>query len=74
MAKVKRYALIEGGTVTNVVLWDGVLSDPDADEETPVVGWQPPEGTTAVACPAKVGIGWAYADGKWTAPPVEEEA
>lgn len=36
MTEMQRYAVVQDGVVTNVVLWDGV-SD-----------WQPPEGATLV--------------------------
>lgn len=48
-----RYALMDGDTVANVILWDG---------ETPY----PPE---AVAVPDDVGIGWTRDGDTWTAPP-----
>lgn len=53
----KTYAVIENGTVVNVVLWDGESE------------WSPDNG---VAIPAAdgVGIGWLYADGEFSAPPV----
>lgn len=50
------YAVIENGTVVNVVLWDG-----ESD-------WSPDIG---IAVPAgdDVGIGWSYKKGKFTPPP-----
>lgn len=36
MDEIKRYAVIEAGVVTNVVLWDGVAE------------WTPPEGAALV--------------------------
>lgn len=53
------YAVIEKGSVTNIVLWDGESE------------WAPDNG---VAIPATegVGIGWLYADGTFTAPAVQE--
>jgi hypothetical protein len=56
------YAYIEGGVVTNVIVWDG--------ED----GWTPPEGVTMVELPndSSVGIGFAYDGATFTppAPPV----
>ena len=57
-----RYAIVSNGTVENVSEWDGV---------TP---WEPPAGTTAVACPDNVAIGYTYDGAEWTppsAPPAE---
>ncbi len=55
---MNRYALIENGAVTNVILWDG--ND----------GWTAPEGISAMELPAdsQVGIGWEYENGEFTAP------
>ncbi|MEE2979349.1 MAG: hypothetical protein VYB88_17945 [Pseudomonadota bacterium] len=52
------YAIVEKGTVTNIVLWDG---------ETDT--WQPPEGSQAVLIPDDVfvSIGCTY-DGKKFSP------
>ena len=57
---MEKYALIENGTVVNVILWDGV---------TP---WDPPEGQTAVAL-AETGawLGWTY-DGTNFSPPPQD--
>lgn len=55
---MSRYALIQGGTVVNVVLWDG-------DRET----WEPDENTIAVEAPDAVSIGWTYGAGGFAAPP-----
>lgn len=51
---IHRYAIVEGSTVTNVILWDGNL-------ET----WQPPEGAIAVLLDddSPVSIDWSYIDG-----------
>lgn len=54
-----RYAVVRDGIVENVILWDG---------ERP---WQPPEGTTAVACATEVSIGWIY-DGDAFQPPPDD--
>lgn len=60
-----RYALVRGGTVVNVIAWDGV----EYDEETGV-GWSPLAGVTAI----KVGsgdipsIGLGYSDGAFEQP------
>ncbi len=54
----KRYAVVEGGKVINVVIWDGKP------------GWTPDAGE-AVACPNDVGIGWSYSPkkkDKWAPP------
>lgn len=53
------YAVIENGTVVNVVLWDGESE------------WSPDNG---IAIPAAdgVGIGWSYAEGVFTAPYIPE--
>ncbi|HCN7669397.1 TPA: tail fiber assembly protein [Escherichia coli] len=53
------YAVIENGTVVNVILWDGESE------------WSPENG---VAIPAAdgAGIGWLYADGVFTAPDIPE--
>lgn len=53
------YAVIENGTVVNVVLWDGEAEwNPDAGE--------------AVKTDGTVSIGWSYKDGVFSAPPVPE--
>lgn len=56
------YAVITAGRVTNVVKWDGNTEN-----------WQPPEDSQAVAIPDGVaaGVGWAYENGEFVAPPVE---
>lgn len=53
-----RYALVDGGAVVNIVVWDG------GD------GWAPPAGTEAVACGAEVAIGWTWDGAAFAAPPV----
>jgi hypothetical protein len=52
-----RFAVIVGGVVENVVLWD-----PARD------AWHPPPGRTAVKCTAPVAPGWSYAEGAFTSP------
>ena len=61
MSDTKRFAIIDDGVVTNVVLWDETTD------------WTPPEGTTTVLVPddSMVGIGWTYTDGIFNAPPIE---
>lgn len=53
------YAIIENGTVVNVVLWDGEAE------------WSPDAGE-AVKTDGTVSIGWSYKDGVFSAPPVPE--
>ncbi|MGQ7792909.1 hypothetical protein ACUN0C_10915 [Faunimonas sp. B44] len=60
MGEASRYAVVEDGVVTNVVLWDS---------ETP---WAPEAGE-AIACPIDVGIGWAC-DGEGFRPPPDRPA
>lgn len=67
------YAMIESGTVTNVVLWDGpgVEVEPDA-HGAEVTAWQPPEGAEMFPVTEETGpayIGGTYVDGKFVAPP-----
>lgn len=59
MTAERWFALDGSGRVVNVMLWDGIsaLGLPDG-----VVTMRVPAGSTA-------GIGWAYADGAWVAPP-----
>ena len=49
------WAVIEGDTVVNTVVWDGESA------------WSPPEGTTLVSLAdhRHVGIGWDYVDGEF---------
>lgn len=50
---VQRYAIVRGGIVEDVTMWNG-------DMET----WQPPEGTTAHAFPTgPISKGWPWSDG-----------
>ena len=51
-----RTAIVKGGTVVDVVMWDGQSS------------WAPPAGSQAVACGDNVGPGFTYAGGAFTAP------
>ena len=55
---METYAIVEGGVVTNIVLWDG------SDD------WAPPAGSTAVDLPdgSPVSIGYVY-DGHTFTPP-----
>jgi len=56
---VSTYALIESGSVINMIAWDG-------DTET----WQPPAGQTAVPIPAEtfVDLGYIYSGNEFAAP------
>lgn len=54
-----RYAVVQGQTVVNVIVWDGVE------------GWEPIDGQTLVAS-EDAGIGWTYADGVFSEPPPPE--
>ncbi len=54
------YAIIEGGIVVNIVVWDGNTSE-----------WQPPEGSTAIEVTDDTGVaylGGSYVDGKFNQP------
>lgn len=54
------YAIIENGTVVNIVAWDGNAA------------WQPPDGAIAVAVTSQTGspyIGFAYSGGVFSEPP-----
>lgn len=54
-----RWAIVQNGIVTNIVLWDG--------QET----WQPPMGAAIIALNETVcDIGWLY-DGTSFSPPAE---
>jgi hypothetical protein len=50
------YALVNNGAVVNVIAWDGVSA------------YTPPAGDSAVPLTGNAGIGWAYANGTFTAP------
>lgn len=50
------YALVNNGTVVNVVAWDGMSA------------YTPPSGDTAVPLTGNAGIGWTYANGAFSAP------
>lgn len=52
-----RYVLISGGTIANIIEWDGNAST-----------WQPPEGTEAVPYEGPCEPGWQWADGAPVAP------
>ena len=49
------YAIVENGSVTNIVEWDGEAE------------WSPDAGE-AVLVDGSVGIGWSYSDSTFTAP------
>jgi len=60
---ISEYAVVEVGIVTNVVLWDGALHDPEQVVEGEPGGWQPPQGATLVRItgdtgPAVIGGTW----------------
>ena len=63
----KRWALIEGNIVANVIVWDGMTE------------WKRPEGSVLeeITEVPNVGIGWGYNPkatvNRWTAPPPEED-
>ena len=54
---IKKYALVLGGVVKNIVLWD-------EDDKS----WSLPEGHAAVVASDEVGIGWTRAGGVFVAP------
>lgn len=58
---INRYAIVENGMVTNVILWDG-------NTET----WQPPMGSTANLLPndSPVGPGWTFDGTDYAGPPI----
>ncbi len=63
---IKTYAVVSGGVVTNVCLWDGNTES-----------WQPPEDAIAVEVTEGTGtayIGFAFAGGQFTAPPQPKTA
>ncbi|EPZ8126273.1 hypothetical protein ACXV6R_004181 [Yersinia enterocolitica] len=57
---MSKYALIENGTVINVVLWDGIEFNEDDGS-----GWSPPEGVKAIKVNdgERPNIGLGYVDG-----------
>lgn len=59
---MKTFALIEGGKVTNLVVWDGDASN-----------WKPPAGAIAAPIPsnAAVQIGWTFDGAAFIEPPVD---
>lgn len=64
-SNVSRWAVVEGGTVTNTVIWSGNEED-----------WKPPENCVMVKLTDtdQCGFGWAYSDGSFTPPPEESPA
>ena len=56
---INRYAIVENGVVTNVILWD---------EEATV--WQPPTGSTAYLLPANSPVApkWTFDGTNYSAP------
>lgn len=56
---MSNYAVVENGSVINVVVWDG------QSEWTPAAG-------VAISANENVGIGWSYSDGAFTAPVIPE--
>jgi len=72
-----RYAIVLGGVVDNVVLWDGVQYDEDAVEPGAPAGWTPPDPPALVIklkSNQRVSPGWAYEGGKFVEPPPPEES
>jgi len=58
-----RYAVINNGTVDNVIEWDGQTE------------WTAPEGSTVLEAPEEVGVGYTYDGTTFTAPePAPEPA
>lgn len=57
MSTVKRVALIDNDTVTNVALWDGSAE------------WQPEGETLELADDSPIGPGWTRSGAEWIAPP-----
>lgn len=55
-----RYAIVEQGVVTNVILWNG--EDP----------YSPPEGALFIEAPDEVSIGYGW-NGEWVRPVIPEE-
>jgi len=70
-----KYALVKGGSVENVIVWDGIPYTP-ATESQPAHGWSPPDGYVTVNLDdsSPVGPGWAYDGSTFSAPPVETPA
>lgn len=56
------YAVVEDSRVTNLVTWDGKAK------------WKPNVGSELVKVNLPVGIGWAYNNGKFAPPTVEENS
>lgn len=59
---MSRYAIIENGIVTNIVLWDGQAEWSNSAFATPIPAGQ------------NVGIGSTYDGTTWTAPPGPSDA
>jgi len=61
---ISRYAVVENGTVSNVVLWDGETD------------WAPPIGAASVALADTdaISIGWTYDGKQFAAPPESEQS
>ena len=59
-APASNYAVIQDGSVVNVIVWDG-------NTDT----WSPPEGSAAVRVPDGLGVsvGWTYDESTFIAPP-----
>ncbi len=55
MSEISKYAMVVGGVVDNICIWDG-------NNDISQGGWQPPSGTSMIQLPADstVGIGWTY--------------
>jgi hypothetical protein len=56
----QRYAMIRGGVVENVVLWDGESA------------WSPGPDWFVLDCPEAVGPGWTYDNSDFSPPPQPE--
>lgn len=75
------YALVESGSVVNLIEWDGtayapaVPPDADGNGGSPATGWEAPSGQLAVAVPedGSVAIGWRY-DGSNFSAPADQQA
>lgn len=60
----QRYAIVEAGEVTNVIVWDS-----EAEPK-----WAPGEGAEAIACPEEVSVGWTFNDGAFAPAPEIDDA
>lgn len=59
---VQMYAMVQDGTIVNIVMWDG-------NSDTNTGGWPVPDGVTMVVIPRCPGVGdiaTQNADGSWT--------